>query len=118
MIRRVEQAQKAISSHAVGRSRLAGMAQALTGVLDEAYERMDLAWGVLNEQYFDSPKHYTFRAQKAAELGICYATIRSAYDDLCRIGIIGKDERTEPTMTELVAAREAEERATKPRRRR
>ena len=118
MVRRAEQAQKAISSLTAGRSKLAGIARALSSVLDEAHERMNMAWAVLNEPYFEGPKHYTYRAQKSAELGICYAAIHGAYDELCRLNVINKVDRTEPTLYELAIIRKGEERAVRTGRRR
>jgi hypothetical protein len=117
MVRRVEQAQKAIDPLKAGRSRQAGMARALGAVLDELHGRMDLAWMVLNEQPFGGVERATFRGQKAAELGICYTAIQGAYDELAQLGIISKDERTEPTTIELVKALKEQERV-EPRRRR
>ena len=118
MIRRVEQAQKALSPHVAGRSRRTGVARALGAVLGEAHERMNMAWAVLNEPYFGQAKHYTYRAQKAAELGICYTTISNAYDELCQLGVIGKDEKTEPTTQDLIRAQKEGERAARASRRR
>lgn len=118
MIRRVEQAQKAISASTSGRSRNTGMARALASVLDEVYERMTMAWSVLNEPYFDAPKHHVYRAQKAAELSICYAAISDAYDELCQLNVISKEDKTEPTTQDLVKAHKEEERAARARRRR
>lgn len=111
MIRRVEQAQKAISPSATNRGRLAGMSWALTNVLDELYERMTLAWRALNDVRFDHPKHHTYRAQKAAELSLCYAGISKVYDELCRLRVISKNEQTEKTVYELAKEAEATERA-------
>lgn len=118
MIRRVEQAQKAISSFTAGRSQKTGVARALGAILDEAYERMNMAWAVLNEPYFAAAKHYVYRAQKAAELGICYTIISNAYDELCQLNVIGKDEKTESTTSDRIAAQKVKERAAGTRRRR
>lgn len=118
MIRRVEQAQKAISPSTAGRSKVTGLAKALSSVLDEAYERMTMAWFVLNEPHFDVPKHYAYRAQKAAELSICYTVISNAYDELCLLNVIDKDEKTELTTQDLVRIQKEEERAARARRRR
>jgi hypothetical protein len=116
MVRRVEQAQKAVDPLKSGRSRQAGMARALGAVLDELHERMDLAWTVLNERPFGGVERATFRGQKAAELGICYTAIQGAYDELAQLGVISKDERTEPTTIELIKA--FKEGRVEPRRRR
>ena len=118
MIRRVEQAQKAIDAFTAGRSRSTGLARALRSVLDETYERMTMSWSVLNEAYFNAPKHHTYRAQKAAELSLCYTTISNAYDELCLLNVIGKGEKTEPTTQDLVRAQKEEERAARASRRR
>jgi hypothetical protein len=117
MIRRVEQAQKALSDHTNGRSERTGIAKALASVLDETYERMTMAWSVMHEPYFRAPKHHVFRSQKAAELSICYTIINNAYDELCYLNTIGKDERTEPTTQDLVKAQKEQERAAKAARR-
>lgn len=117
MVRRVEQAQKAISAFSSGRSRLAGTARALSTVLDEAHERMNLAWAVLTDQRFEVAQHYTYRAQKAAELGICYASIIGAYDHLCQAGIIGRSEQTELTLDDMVKKVKEQERVDNKRRR-
>ena len=113
MIRRVEQAQKALSDHTNGRSERTGIARALTSVLDETYERMTMAWSVMHEPYFEAPKHHIFRSQKAAELSICYTIITDAYDELCYLNVISKGERTEPTTQDLVKAQKEQERAAK-----
>lgn len=117
MIRRIEQSQKAISALLTGRSKQAGMARALGTVLDEVYERLTMAWAVLNEPYFGTAKHHIYRAQKAAELGICYTIVSNAYDELCRLNVINKDEKTEPTTADLVQMQKEMERAAKSRRR-
>jgi len=111
MIRRVEQAQKALSNHTNGRSVRTGIAKALASVLDETYERMTMAWTVMHQPYFDAPKHHVFRSQKAAELSICYTIITDAYDELCYLNVIGKDERTEVTTQDLMRVQKEEERA-------
>lgn len=111
MIRRVEQALKAISTLTDGRSKQAGLAKALHSVLDEAYERMTMAWYVLNDASLDVPKYHAYRSQKAAELSICYTTISNAYDELCLLNIINKKDRTEPTIHDMVIAAKEEERA-------
>lgn len=112
MIRRVEQAQKAISPHATNRGRLAGMTWAVSVVLDEVYERMTLAWAVLTDTRFEHAKHYTYRAQKAAELSLSYVTINKVYDELCRLRVISKEEQTEPTVYDKVKTTMAAERET------
>lgn len=117
MIRRVEQARKAIAGFTGGRGRMAGLARALDSVLDEAYERMTMAWSVLYEPHFSAPKHYTYRQQKAAELSLCYTTISNAYDELCLLNIISRDDKTEPTTHDRILAAKEEERATRQRRR-
>jgi hypothetical protein len=118
MIRRVEQAQKAIDAFTAGRSRSTGVARALQSILDEAYERMTMAWTVLNEPRFDIPKYHTYRSQKAAELSICYTAICNAYDELCQFHVISDEDKTEPTTQDLVRTQKEEERATKAVRRR
>lgn len=116
MVRRVGQAQKAIDSLKSGRSRQAGMARALSAVLDELHERMNLAWEVLNERPFGGTERAAFRGQKAAELGICYTGIQGAYDELAQLGVISRSERTEPTTIELIKS--FKEERVEPRRRR
>jgi hypothetical protein len=108
MIRRVELAKKAISNLTNGRSRLAGVARGLEAVLDEAYERMDLAWRVLSET--GDPLDFTFRAQKAAEMSLCCVMVCKVYDELCALYVIGKDEQSEPTISQMIKEADAEER--------
>ncbi len=107
MVRRVELAKKAISERTTGRSRTAGTAKALMAVLEEAHERMDLAWKVLRVK--QEPLDFMFRAQKAAEISLCCVMISKAYDELCALFVIAKDEQSEPTVKQMIQAAESAE---------
>lgn len=107
MVRRAEHIIKAVSGTTTGRGRLAVTSRALLASVDEAHERMNLAWTVLRDLHFDVPRYHTYRLQKAAELSACYILICKVYDELCAGNVIAKDQQTEPTTAML--AREAKE---------
>jgi hypothetical protein len=65
----------------------------------------------LANDHFSGAKHYTYRAQKAAELSLCYASISKVYDELCRLRVISKDEQTEQTVYDIIKQAEAAEKA-------
>lgn len=108
MVQRAELILKAISESTTGRSRVAVISRALQAAVDEAYERMMLAWSVLNNPQLRAPKHHAYRLQKAIELGTCFVLIQKVYDELCGGGVIDKPHQTEPTTAML--ARAAKER--------
>lgn len=101
MVERVEQARKVLAPLCMGRGRQAGLAKALAAVLDEAYERMEMAWLILNQPADRTEERQRFWAQKATELGMCYTLISHVFDELAVHLIIPYRERTQPTTMEL-----------------
>lgn len=113
MVRRAEAALKALDSSTSGRSHQTGMARALRAALREVYDRMDMAWAVLKGPSRETAAEQRYRLTNAAEIGLCYTLVRSIYDELCELNVIGKVDQIEPTAKAIAHAAEAAEKAAR-----